>query len=651
MLLTVLFTTLDSLNATLVGVFPYGMTSSLEGDTARGLLFLPIGSGVEIYLLFDPRNPSLIGRITTRDFVKDVAYDYSDSTLYIALLGVGLEAYDLRDPLSPVKLWEYVLPCGGAMGLDVREGTVALAAYNCGTLIFRDSTLIGVHPGTVRDVVFVDTLVASLVSENVEIFSPSDPSHTLYLLSGPYRAITSHGDYLLALRQYDRGGRYVDVYQVLPALSYKGSVIPEPLRDMWGSGGILFGYDHVSGTSLYAYNISDPESPLRLWSRRFPHMTVPEGFVAYAGLNYVALNGHFGDTLHARLLILEDSVLLSRIPSLHSITFALYGDYMYVGTGRGIAVVRLATISSPRLMRVVPTDRPITDLEVAGNALVAHPDGSDTLLIYAVYDPENPTLASRIYAPLYGGDMESLDSLLFVPGSGTVLNLADPSSPVVDTVLCSRCHMDLQDTLLAVGYIAGPGVVKVLNAANPSYPTIDSTTFSDYVLSIISLSLTSHHLVLSYQGWSYPDSTVVFSLLPLNPLYHIPGDLTPAEGIRDYVMTVGSGGVFALSPSDSLNPVAYYGSNSYDNATTPDYRKLRLKDGNLAVGTTYKGIHFLRFRLPLPTAEFRSFSPYLTKEGIYDVSGRKVGQSPKDIRHRGIYFIIRDGKVSKTVVR
>jgi len=172
MLLIALLTTADSLNATFMGVFPYGLTTSLSVDTNRGILFLPVGSGVEIYSLFDPRNPALIGLITVRDLVADVAYDPSDSTLYLALRGIGVEAYDLKNPLAPEKVWEYVLPCGGALGLDVKDGTLALAAYN----------------------------IASLINENVEIFAPSAPSSTLHLLSGPYRSVASSGDYLLALR-------------------------------------------------------------------------------------------------------------------------------------------------------------------------------------------------------------------------------------------------------------------------------------------------------------------------------------------------------------------------------------------------------------------------------------------------------------------
>jgi len=351
-------------------------------------------------------------------------------------------------------------------------------------------------------------------------------------------------------------------------------------------------------------------------------------------------------------MIFEDSTLLYRIPSLHSITFALSGDYMYVGTGRGIAVINVEDVSSPRLIRMIPYDRPITDLEVVGNALVAHPDGSDTLLVYALYDPSDPSLASSIYAPLYGGDMESLDTLLFVPGSGTVLNLSDPSSPAVDTVLCGGCSMDLWDTLLAVGYVSGVGVVKLLNVADPSYTMIDSATFSSYALSIKSLSLTSNHLVLSYQGWSYPDSTLVFSLSPLSPLYRIPGDISPAEGVQDYVITVGSGGVFALSPSDSLSPMAYYGSNNYDDDPVgEDYRKIRLKDGNMFVGTAYKGIHVLRLRLPLSIAEHPAIRSRFVREGVYDVSGRKVGDSLKGIRRRGLYFVVKGGKVSRVIVR
>ncbi len=652
MLVITLLTTADSLNATFVGVFPYGLTTSLSVDTDRGILFLPVGSGVEIYSLFDPRDPALIGLITVRDLVADVAYDPSDSTLYLALRGIGVEAYDLKNPLAPEKVWEYVLPCGGALGIDVRDGTLALAAYNCGTLVFRDFSLIGVHPGTARDVVFVDTLIASLVDENVEVFAPSDPSSTLHLLSGPYRSVASRGSYLLALRRYARSGMYVDVFRVLPTLSYRGSVIPENLREIWTHGNLLLGYNYLSGTFLYAYSLSDPESPVSLWSEGSSYMSLPGGLATYSGIVYVALSGYFGDSLPVSLLIFEDSTLLSGIPSLQSITFALSGDYMYVGTYRGIAVVDVGDVSSPRLVRVKPTDRPITDLEVAGDALVAHPDGSDTLLVYSLYDPSDPSPASTVYAPLYGGDMESLDTLLFVPGSGIVLNLSDPSSPVVDTVLCSGCALDLWDTLLAVGYVSGMGVVKVLNAADPSYPMVDSATFSDYALSITSLSLTSHHLVLSYQGWSYPDSTVVLSLSPLSPLYRIPGGIAPAEGVQDYVISVGSGGAFALSPSDSLSAVAYYGSNNYDDDPVGgDHRKIRLKDGNLFVGTAYKGIHILRFRLPLSVAESPVMRTRFVREGVYDVSGRKVGDSLKEIRRRGVYFVVEGGKVFRAIVR
>jgi len=248
MMLMALLTAADSLNATFVGVFPYGLTTSLSVDTNRGILLLPVGSGVEIYSLFDPRNPALIGLITTRDLVADVAYDPSDSTLYLALRGIGVEAYDLRNPLAPEKVWEYVLPCGGALDLDVKDGTLVLAAYNCGTLVFQDFSLIGVHPGTVQNVVFVDTLIASLINENVEIFSPSDPSSTLHLLSGPYLAVASNGDYLLALRRYDRSGMYVDVFRVLPELSYRGSVISEGLKEIWTHGNLLLGYKQLSGT-------------------------------------------------------------------------------------------------------------------------------------------------------------------------------------------------------------------------------------------------------------------------------------------------------------------------------------------------------------------------------------------------------------------
>jgi len=156
---------------------------------------------------------------------------------------------------------------------------------------------------------------------------------------------------------------YVDVFRVLPALSYRGSVIPDNLRGIW-----IQGYNYLSGTSLYVYDVSDPESPVSLWSKGSSHMSLPEGLATYSGIVYVALNGYFRDTLPVRLLIFEDSTLLSDIPSLQSITFALSGDYMYVGTYMGIAVVDVSDVSSPRLVRVKPTDRPITDLEVAGNA-------------------------------------------------------------------------------------------------------------------------------------------------------------------------------------------------------------------------------------------------------------------------------------------
>jgi len=223
---------------------------------------------------------------------------------------------------------------------------------------------------------------------------------------------------------------------------------------------------------------------------------------------------------------------------------------------------------------------------------------------------------------------------------------------VVDTVLCSGCALDLWDTLLAVGYVAGAGVVKVLNAADPSYPMVDSATFSDYALSITSLSLTSQHLILSYEGWSYPDSTVVFSLSPLSTLYRVPGDIAPAEGAQDYVITVGSGGVFALSPADSLNPMAYYSSNNYDDDPVGgDHRKIRLKDGNLFVGTAYKGIHVLRFRLPLSVAEYSVVRTRFAREGVYDASGRKVGNSLKEIRRRGVYFVVEGGKTFRVIVR
>ena len=632
-----LISVIDSLNATFVGAYAYGIapvspyTQLVAPD--RRLAFVPFGGAVEVMDVSNPYEPLKLSTIHTRGTVLSAKL-YGDR-LYVATGRFGYEVWDVSDPLHPTRVSLWNSPCGVAKDIALHRGYVLLSS-TCGLTVF-DSSLSPVftYPSPISTVhLYGDTAVAitDLTSggDTLIALDLSDPSSPTVLAKVPVRDVlssASYGNYLYL--SYSYGG--LEAYDI-GTLSRTYGVLLTPYGSMEAGNGLLVGAYRYDG-NLDFINLSDPAVPSLDSTVAFDTTVVGMGFAVDLLGDTVFLFG-IVDSVR-RLAILKGSIRLATynpaIP-MSSITFS--GSHLYyIGYPDSLCIL---DVSDPHIVR---RERCIAGFRtglpgnlMALDTLLFLP--GDTLKIYSIADPLNPTFLSSL--PIGGTWLAAKDTLLLLSSSSSayVISVADPSAPYLLSTLPAGGPLSVRGNLLAVGD-------ALYDITDPSAPTFLSS------LGLSNVRDAYLYDTLLFVGVA-SDMVKVYDVSdPSSPVHVSDISGTYVDGAYDYVFVLGSpGGYVRAYRASTLDLLGYYSYQANLNgfletaATDP----IKLHDGHIYALFRMAGIHAFRFRLPLSVSSRPVEGPGGCSS-YYDVSGRRV-----EPRGRGAYFCVGKGRVEKVVI-
>jgi hypothetical protein len=159
-----------------------GMTSDL---CLRGNLLYAadLYNGVVILDISDKAHPRQVGHITTTGYAYAVEV-FSDSVIYIADQGVGLQTYTLGDTLNPTQRNSRLL-VGDCMDVAIKDSFLYVACGTSGMVVFGltnplspDSIKTYDTPGYLNQIIFADTFAfLSDEASGIYAYSVSSPGN------------------------------------------------------------------------------------------------------------------------------------------------------------------------------------------------------------------------------------------------------------------------------------------------------------------------------------------------------------------------------------------------------------------------------------------------------------------------------------------
>ena len=179
---------------------------------------------------------------------------------------------------------------------------------------------------------------------------------------------------------------------------------------------------------LHIIDVANPSDPQEIGFLDIPGESIYD--VVVAGDHAYAL-----DTSNNRLNIID--VTNPSQPNLvgfydtMSFTYMVSGDYLYIGEDNGLRIVNIANPSVPIETGFVATLERVQNVVVAGTYAYVT-DWPGTLTVINVADPTQPIVLGQLSLPLYGIDEIAVDgSYAYVLSNG--LHIVDVTSPITPT--------------------------------------------------------------------------------------------------------------------------------------------------------------------------------------------------------------------------
>jgi hypothetical protein len=98
----------DSLNVRCEGRWPFGPGFEVYGDTSNNILCFGSGSGVLVFDISDPSNPTTLSQIAVNGLIMQVYI--RDTLLFVSSYGNGVEIFNIADAVNPVKISQIDVP-------------------------------------------------------------------------------------------------------------------------------------------------------------------------------------------------------------------------------------------------------------------------------------------------------------------------------------------------------------------------------------------------------------------------------------------------------------------------------------------------------------------------------------------------------------
>lgn len=287
----------DSLNVRLIGQYPTGISTSVELDVERNLVFVGTSDKIVILDVSNPTDPVFLSELLIDGlFVDDL--DYIGNYLYVVDHGgyPSFKVFSVVDPQNPEIVGGFHVDMS-ATCIAV-EDTIAYAGFDVtggagGLEILSIADLTNVRPisdiwlSTAREVLVDDTLVyVTTELEGLQIVSVSDPSDPLEV--GHYNTIA-----------------VAEAVALVDTIAY------------------------VAARDIHVISVADPSSPMEISSYSTPGN--PIGIVCTDSFAYLA-DGDQG----FRILSITDPTSLSEVGYYHTVGFAeavaFSEPYAYVAT-------------------------------------------------------------------------------------------------------------------------------------------------------------------------------------------------------------------------------------------------------------------------------------------------------------------------------
>jgi len=374
-------------------------------------------AGISIVDASDPLSPTLVGSLDTPSWARDIAI--SGHYAYVADDSTGLVVVDISDPTDPrlvatLNTW----PDGGSELVDVDENYAYVAHSGC---LWVVNVADPAHPyeeelqcyePLARDALIVGDYAyvagGQFGEEGIKIYDISQITTPVevgtyqmaYAAAGDYpEGMDLSGDYLFVVDRFS-----VDVLDMSDPVSLTKVAT---FNKFWRSEDVdvIGNYAFVASghRGLAVFDVSDPTDPFEV-ARYDP----------YAIGNFETLG--------------------------EMIRVAVNGDYAFVGTTEGLAVLDVSTLYHPDLASFLPMSITVQDLVVRSPyvyLVTAYWDVRDGepqyprgIYVLNVSDPYSPTVEAFVPWPTAGG-IEALGDLLYIVGEERVevFSIEVPNEP------------------------------------------------------------------------------------------------------------------------------------------------------------------------------------------------------------------------------
>lgn len=449
-----------------------------EGVTVTGnLAYLGEGPSLTILNVSNPAVPTIVGKLTFSDIVRDVTV--SGSYAYV-VDSSGLRVVNVSNPASPTEIGFYVAP-GQAWDIAISGAYVYIADGYAGLRVVDVS-----NPALPIEVGFYDTLnyawsvaisgsYAYIADDNgllrvVDVSNPTSPSEVgFYDTQGHAYGVAVSGIYAY-VANWDSGLRVIDVSNPTSPVEVGFYDTPEPARDVAISGSYAYLANDIGG--LRVINVGNPVTPSEV------------GFYDTPGQAYgIAVNGNYAYVADksAGLRVVNVSnpaapieVGFYDVPWLaHEVDTS--DNYAYVADDDGsLRVVDVSVPDAPIEVGFYDTPGYSYGVAVSGSyAYVA--DWNSGLRIVDVSNPTTPVEVGFYDTPDIARSVAVSGNYAYVADSDAGLRVVDVSAPA------APIEVGFYDTPgrayeVAVSanyvYVAdGSGGLRVVDVSNPFIPT------------------------------------------------------------------------------------------------------------------------------------------------------------------------------------
>ena len=519
------FVDFDSLNARFVGSWPFADAFSCAYDDIRGLVFLGSGGGVYILDVTNPNAPTQLSeQIHTQGYVMRLFYEGASHRLYIAAGAVGLEIWDVSNPIAPIKTghldtgdcaqcvfvygsYAYIADHGDGLriidistpsnpvevgsydtpgwteGVYVSGSYAYVADYNCGLRIIDISN--PAHPDEVGSYVpsqgfptdvYVSGIYAYIANYGdglriINISTPANPQEVGWCNTPTQASRVFISSSYAYVANKDGGLRVINISN--PATPHEiGNYIPtdNPVWDVCVSNSYAYIANHVAG--LRVLDISDPTLPDKIgeYGARSSALDIAiSGSYAYvadrgAGLRVIDISNT------------SDLNEIGHFDNMYGETFGIdiSGSYAYLANyATGLWVINISDPANPLETGHCPIGVNARNVFVSGSyAYIAA--GLAGLKVIDISSPSNPFQVGYYDTPGEAYDVFVSGSYAYVADRSEglqVIDVSDPRNPHLEG------HCNIEDEAWGIyvsgfyAYVAAHHEgLRVINITSPSNP-------------------------------------------------------------------------------------------------------------------------------------------------------------------------------------